>query len=475
MRRYGCWIHGEEKEGPFHYSLVDPCSQEKIAEVAGAREELVDLAMESAGSGFAQWRAMTVHQRAGALRAMADSMRRGADSLSHLLSREVGKPLGAARDEVLSAASLFDYFAEEGCRLTGRIPLLGVAREQVMIVREPVGVVVAITPFNYPLSTLAAKVAPALAAGCCVVAKPDEHTPASTLEVARMAFQAGLPPGAFNVLTGDGPSTGRLVVSHPIPRMVTFTGSTEVGKEIQRSCAETVKKVVLELGGNCPAIICGDAPWPDLLPQLIAQSFKNSGQYCYRISRFYLAEEIFEDFVREFVRHAGALKVGPAMASGTDLGPLNNVEVLSRVKGQVEQALADGAQLKLGGGGGHVPTPGFYYPPTVLTDVRRACGIRHQEVFGPVVVAMPFRNPEDALEDVNASPYGLAGYIFTKDLALALDLVGKLEVGSVWVNRIHQAYAEVPFGGMKESGLGREKSGYGLEEFTELKSIYLSY
>lgn len=475
MSLYGCWIHGEEKQGPLRYALVDPCSEEKFAEVAGAREELVDLAVESCSIGLAQWRVLTVHQRAGTLRAMAESMRRSLDTLSRLLSQEVGKPLGAARDEVLSAASLFEFFAEEACRLTGRIPLLGLAREQVMIVREPVGVVVAVTPFNYPLSTLAAKVAPALAAGCSVVAKPDEHTPASTLELARMGSQAGLPPGVFNVVTGDGPSTGRSLVSHPVPRLVTFTGSTEVGKEIQRACAETVKRVVLELGGNCPAFVCGDAPWPDLLPQLIAQSFKNSGQYCYRISRFYVAQEIFDDFVREFSRCAKALKVGPATAPETDLGPLNNVEVLERVKSQVKQALEDGARLKLGGSEADIPHTGYYCPPTVLTDVRRTCRIRHEEVFGPVVVIIPFQDPEDALADANASRYGLAGYVFTKDLALALDLVGRLEVGSVWVNRIHQAYAEVPFGGMKESGLGREKSGYGLEEFTELKSVYLSY
>jgi succinate-semialdehyde dehydrogenase/glutarate-semialdehyde dehydrogenase len=233
--------------------------------------------------------------------------------------------------------------------------------------------------------------------------------------------------------------------------------------------------VVLELGGNCPAIVCEDAPWRHIMPQLIAQCYKNSGQYCYRISRLYVARGIFGEFLEEFVRQSGALRVGPADDPGTDLGPLNNSGILERVERQVQRALFNGALLRSGGSGARPGSPGFYYPPTVLLDEHRASPIRCEEVFGPVVLVMPFHDPEEALADANASPHGLAGYIFTRDLALALDLVGRLEVGSIWVNRIHQAYPEVPFGGMKESGLGREKSGYGLEEFTELKSVYLSY
>ncbi len=475
MRVYRCWIQGEEREGPIRYPLIDPCSGEAYGELEGADADLVSLAMESSQKALSAWRAFSAHQRAKVLRAVADAMRGTAEQLSQLLSREVGKTLSAARDEVLSAASLFDFFAEEASRLSGRIPLLGMAREQVMILREPIGVVVAITPFNYPLSTLTAKVAPALAVGCSVVAKPDEHTPASTLEVARLAVEAGLPPGVFNVLVGDGPVTGREAVMHPIPRMVTFTGSTVVGKEIQRACAEKVKRVVLELGGNCPAIVCRDAPWQALMPQLIAQCYKNSGQYCYRISRIYVAREIFDDFLEEFILHSESLRVGHAQNPETDLGPLNNAEILARVERQVQRALHEGARLRTGGDVARSRTSGFYYPPTVLVDPHRVTGIRLEEVFGPVIVVIPFNDPGDAVADANASPFGLAGYIFTGDLALALDLVGRLEVGSIWVNRIHQAYAEVPFGGVKESGLGREKSGYGLEEFTELKSVYLSY
>lgn len=475
MRVHCCWIDGQERPGTLRRSLIDPCTGAVYAEAAGADVELVDEAMESARRVFPRWRAFSAHERAGVLRAVGGAIRSRLEELMHSLSREVGKPLAAAREEVLSAASLFEFFAEEATRLSGRMPLLGIEREHVMILREPVGVALAITPFNYPLSTLCTKVAPALAVGCTVVAKPDEHTPGSTLEIARLAVEAGLPPGAFNVILGDGPLTGRVAVNHPVPRMVTFTGSTEVGKQIQRACAERVKRVVLELGGNCPAIVCADAPWRRLMPQLISQCYKNSGQYCYRISRLYVAQQIFEPFLREFILQSRGLKIGPADDPATDLGPLNNAGILERVESQVRRALAGGVRLESGGDGARPRGPGFYYPPTVLVDVHRSSPIRCEEVFGPVALVMPFQDPEEALADANASPYGLAGYIFTRDLALALELVGRLEVGSVWVNRIHQAFAQVPFGGMKESGLGREKSGWGLEEFTELKAVYFSY
>jgi len=475
LRIHSCWIHGEERAGEVRRPLIDPCTGAVYAEAAEADAGLVDQAMESASEVFPRWRALSAHERSSVLRAVARSIRSQLDGLTHVLSREVGKPLGAAREEVLSAASLFDFFAEEASRLSGRIPLLGIEREHVMILREPVGVALAVTPFNYPLSTLSTKVAPALAAGCTVVAKPDEHTPASTLEVARLAVEAGLPPGAFNVILGDGPTTGRMAVNHSVPRMVTFTGSTEVGKEIQRVCAERVKRVVLELGGNCPAIVFADAPWRRLMPRLITQCYKNSGQYCYRISRLYVSREIFDPFLEEFIARSQALKVGPADDPGTDLGPLNNAHILERVERQVQRAVADGAKLESGGSRVPFEKSGFYYPPTVLVDSRMKSSIRLEEVFGPVVVVMPFQDAEEALADANATRYGLAAYVFTNDLALALDLVGRLEAGSVWVNRIHQAYAQVPFGGMKESGLGREKSGWGLEEFTELKAVYFSY
>jgi succinate-semialdehyde dehydrogenase/glutarate-semialdehyde dehydrogenase len=316
---------------------------------------------------------------------------------------------------------------------------------------------------------------PALAVGCSLIAKPDEHTPLSTLELAQLGARAGLPPGVFNVLTGPGTVTGRLMVEHPVPGLITFTGSTQVGKEIQAASARYVRKTILELGGNCPAIVCEDASWRDLLPQFVQQSLKNSGQYCYRTSRFYVQDSIYEDFLRQFIKIATTLRVGHPKDPDVQLGPLNNADILARVRSQVETAVEEGARVECGGNSSSVSDRGFYYPPTVLTRVGSHLSILQEEVFGPVVLITPLSDMQKAIEEANATPYGLAAYLFTTNLANAMEWANRLEVGSVWVNRIHQAYHEAPFGGMKESGLGREKSRFGLEEYTELKTIYLSY
>lgn len=470
-----CWIHGEAKSGGAEYPLVNPSNGEVFAHAVAADAHLVDSALRSAQRSLRDWRRVPAYERAAMLHSLAELVRNGRDELASLLSQEVGKPLQAALDEVISAASHIDYFAEESLRLTGEIPLLAYRREQVLIVREPVGVVVTITPFNYPLSTLVTKIAPALAVGCTVVSKPDEHTPLSTLRLARLAIDAGMPPGVFNVVTGPGPGTGSLLIDHPIPRLIAFTGSTAVGKEIHSACAKWVRKTVLELGGHCPAIVCKDAAWRELLPQLLSQSLKNCGQYCYRISRIYVERKIHGDFLEAFVKLASLLRIGPAMDSGVELGPLNNEKVLDRVRRQVAMAVEEGAHVEIGGDLSGLPRQGFFYPPTVLTGVKSEMAILREEIFGPVVIISSFDDIQDAITEANATPYGLAAYLFTKDLANALAGANELEVGSVWINRIHQAYPEAPFGGMKESGLGREKSRFGIEEYTELKTVYLSY
>lgn len=475
MLSCGCWIHGEEKSGGKRYPLIDPATAEVFGQSVDADAKLVDEALESAREGFNGWRMLPVARRADLLHALARRLCREVDELADLLRLEVGKPLKAARDEVLKTATHLDYFAEESRRQEGRIPLLGNPREQVLIVREPVGVVAAITPYNYPLSTLACKLAPALAVGCSVVAKPDEHTPLSTVRFARLASEEGFPPGVFNVITGFGPGAGRLLVNHPLPRLVTFTGSTETGKEILAVCSKYVRKAVMELGGNCPAIICADAPWRDILPQVVLQSLKNSGQYCYRIGRLYVAEEIADAFLGELTRHLDRLRMGPPGAEDTDLGPLNHQEALLKVRAQVAEALSQGARLEyrsdLPGNCGR----GFYHPVTVLSGVTPEMSIFHQEVFGPVLSVVSFKDVPEAIRSANSTSFGLAAYLFSGNLANALDWAGQIEAGSVWINRIHQAYQEAPFGGMKESGLGREKSRYGLEEYTELKTLYVSY
>lgn len=475
MESYGCWINGERRDGERWTFVVDPSTGRAFAQATAADAPLVEAALESARRSLPAWRSTPALRRSALLHALAATVRCRADELARLLSREVGKPVGAAVDEVLSCAALVDYFAEESLRLTGEIPLQGYHRERVLIVREPVGVVAAITPFNYPLSTLASKMGPALGVGCTLVAKPDEHTPLTTLKLAELASEAGFPSGVFNVVTGLGHETGRLLVNHPVPRLITFTGSTAVGKEIQVVSARWVRKVILELGGHCPAILCADAPWRRIMPQLIAQSFKNCGQYCYRITRILVAREIYSDFLSEWVDAAARLRVGPASDPMTELGPLNHPEILDRISEHVATAVREGAHIETGGRSLAVGEGGFYYAPTVLTGEATEVAHMNEEVFGPVVLVSPFDDVDSAIEAANATPYGLAAYLFTADLGRALECADRLEAGSVWINRVHQSYPEAPFGGMKQSGLGREKSHFGVEEFTELKTLYLSY
>jgi succinate-semialdehyde dehydrogenase / glutarate-semialdehyde dehydrogenase len=476
---YPCFIHGREDglESAQWLPLLDPSTGEAFAQIPVASETLVDAAVDSAQRALGPWRDLSGAERAARLHALADGLRQEEQSFAALLMRESGKTWAAAVNEVTSAAALLDYFTEEGRRLSGHIPLLGHPRQQVLIVREPVGVVVAVTPFNYPLSTLIAKLAPALAVGCTVVAKPDEHTPLTTIKLAQLGLEKGLLPGAFNVVTGTGPETGSRLVNHPLPRLITFTGSTAVGKIIQTASAAFVRKTILELGGHCPAIISADADWQAVLPQIVGQIFKHSGQYCYRISRLLVADSLFQEVLKSLVKAATRLKVGPADDASTDLGPLNHADILRQVAAQVEEAVAEGARVLLGGSPVTIPgyEGGFYYPPTILADVRDDMAIMREEVFGPVVMVQSYADTDQALELANATPYGLAGYIFSGNVGDALEWAGRLECGSIWINHIHQAVPEAPFGGMKESGLGREKSRFGIEEYTELKTIYLTY
>ena len=471
----GCFIDACEIMEGETYPLIDPSTGETFARSTAAGERLVDKALRGALEGFSKWRSTHASHRAGILHTLARRLREDQEHLALLICREIGKTLPAARAEVQSTAALMDYFAEEGLRIRGELPLLGYDRERVLIVREPVGVVGAITPYNYPLSTLACKLAPALAVGCTVVAKPDERTPLSTVRMAGLAVEAGLPPGAFNVVTGTGPGAGRLLAEHPVPRLIAFTGSREVGKEVLAMSGRWVRKAIMELGGSCPAIISKDAPWRDFLAAIVNQSMKNSGQYCYRISRIYVASEIFRDFLAAFVDSLRRLRTGPATEAGVDVGPLGDERALARIRAQVDAAVKEGARVEIGGGSPDGHLRGFYYSPTVLTGVEPGMAITQQEIFGPVVIVTPVRDMEAAVREANDTPYGLAAYLFSRDLASALEWADRLEVGSVWVNRIHQAYHEAPFGGMKESGLGREKSRFGIEEYTELKTIYMSY
>ena len=456
--------------------VVNPATGERIDSVPMGDAEDADRAIAAAAGAFKQWRRVPMARRAKLQHLAAQRLRERADEFARLLTQELGRPLHGAKVEIERSADLLDYFAEEGLRLSGEMPMINEAHERVLVVKEPVGVVVAIAPFNYPITLLTFKLGAALMTGCTVVAKPASDTPLTTLLLAELFSQVGYPPGVFNALTGSGGELGRALVEHPTPRKIGFTGSSPAGKRIAAMAAASNKRLTLEMGGQSAAIVCADANLDVAVPALVRHAFANSGQFCYRVNRIYVAPEIYRQFVDRFGAGAAALTVGNGLDPGCDLGPMVNEEIFSTSVDHVADALAQGARLAAGGarltGGAY--DRGFFFPPTVLVDTQPAMKIMREETFGPVVGVMPFASLPAAVEMANDTPFGLAGYVFSRDLGVALQLAEELEAGSVWVNDIHRSYNMVPFGGYKESGLGREKSRYGLEAYLELKTIYLS-
>jgi succinate-semialdehyde dehydrogenase/glutarate-semialdehyde dehydrogenase len=472
------FIHGEWTPSTTSRTIAvtNPATGEVVDAVPLGSAADADRAVASSSSAWKKWRRVPTAERARLQHAAAQRLRERADEFARLLTLELGRPLAGSRTEVGRTADLLDYFAEEGLRLKGEIPMLDEAGERVLVVKEPVGVVVAIAPFNYPLTLLTFKLGAALVTGCTVVAKPATATPLTTLKLAELFRQVGYPPGVFNALTGSGGELGNALVAHPTPRKVAFTGSSAAGKRIAALAAATNKRVTLEMGGQSPAIVCRDADLDRAVPAIVKHAFANSGQFCYRVNRIYAHREVYRPFVERFVEAAAKLEVGNGLEPGSDLGPLVNEEIFATSASHVEDAIAKGARAVLGGARlrGGAFEAGWFFPPTLLVDTTHAMKVMTEETFGPVVGVMPFDELPAAIELANDSPYGLAGYVFSRDLATALRASEELEAGSVWVNDIHRSYNLVPFGGYKESGLGREKSHHGLDEYLELKTIYLA-
>lgn len=462
-----CWIDGQEIKPNSDLAVENPADGSLIARVPLAGPGEVALAVEAASRALTTWKFSPVEKRSDALHRLALLIKNHKEELAVILSREVGKPISAARAEVESASEFLIYCAEEAKRLRGY------AGNGFLVKHEPAGVCAVITPFNYPVSTLVTKIGPALAVGCSVVIKPDEHTPLTTLAVAKLSTEAGFPPGTINVLTGPGIPTGEAILDHPDVRVVSFTGSTEVGKRIYAKSSTFIRRLVLELGGNCPALVAPDSRWRSFISAMVRQAFKNSGQYCYRITRFIVHETIYDEFVKDFVRVTKTLKIGHPLDPETELGPLNNRRIFEKFFNQVKRVYESGARLLTGA----LPdtkeaSRGYYCSPLVFSEIPDTVDVCREEFFGPVVFLFRYQKDEEALELANASNFGLAAYVFTDDMERASFWTKNIEAGSVWVNSIHQARFDAPFGGYKESGLGREKSTYGFEAFTELKTIY---
>jgi succinate-semialdehyde dehydrogenase / glutarate-semialdehyde dehydrogenase len=455
--------------------VIDPTTGEEFDSVPLGSAADANQAIKSSAQAFVGWKQTPMSERVTIQKACAATMRQNAKQIASLLSRELGRPLSGCLQEIGRAAELLDVYAEEGLRLQGTFALGSAQGEKTLVTREPVGVVVAITPFNYPINLLMFKLGAALIAGCTVVAKPSEDTPLSTLLLAELFFEAGMPKGAFNVVTGDR-KIGEALVAHPTPRKIAFTGSVPAGKAIAAAAAGTLKRITLELGGQSAAIVCADADLEKTAATICRHSFANSGQFCYRVARVYAERKIYEPLLEKIKERIKLYTLAPENGEG-DFGPMVNKKMFANSIKHIEDAKTRGARILAGGkrlqGPGY--DGGFYLPPTLVADAPIDSLLMREETFGPVLSIAPVDNAQEALALANDTPFGLAGFVFTRNLAKGLTLCEGMEAGSVWLNDIQRSSHHVPFGGMKQNGIGREKGRYGVEDYLEWKSIYLSY
>lgn len=450
------------------FSVVNPATGKSIAEVADLSSGDCVAAIDAAAAAFPSWAKWTAKARAQVLKQWFQLIETHADALAALITEEMGKPLAEARGEVTYGASFVDWFAEEGRRIYGQVIPPHMADKRVLTIRQPVGVVAAITPWNFPLAMITRKVSPALAAGCTVVVKPSEDTPLTALAVCALAEKAGMPPGVLNCVTGmDAPAIGALLTSDPRVRKVTFTGSTAVGKILYRQCADTVKKLSLELGGNAPFIVFDDADLEAAVDGAMLCKFRNAGQTCVCANRILVQSGIHDRFVAAFAARVSALKVMNGDQPGAEIGPLINHDGLAKVRAHVKDALAQGAEVVVGGGD-HAAGP-LFYTPTVLTGVTASMRMAQEETFGPVAPVYRFETEDEAVALANDTPYGLAAYFYTRDLSRTFRVYEALDYGIIGVNTGIISTEVAPFGGVKESGLGREGGPHGIDEFLETK------
>ena len=448
--------------------VFDKATGEEIARVPDLGAAETNAAIEAAHRAFPAWSKLLAKERSKIIRRWYDLIMEHADELALLLTREQGKPLAEARGEIIYGANFVELFAEEAKRVYGETIPTHKADARVILMRQPIGVVGAITPWNFPSAMITRKVSPALAAGCTVVVKPAEDTPLSALALAELAQRAGIPKGVFNVVTAKDPvPVGRALTESPLVRMITFTGSTEVGKILMQQAASTVKRVGMELGGNAPFIVFDDADLDRAVAGALASKFRNAGQTCVCANRILVQDGVYDAFAEKLTAAVKQLKVGPGTEQGTTVGPLINTAALEKVEEHVADALSHGAKAVIGG----KPSPlgGNFYEPTVLTGVTPQMKVSREETFGPVAPLFRFHTEEEAIRMANDTQFGLAAYFFTRDLGRCWRVAEALEYGIVGVNEGITSTEIAPFGGWKESGIGREGSHHGIEEFLEMK------
>ncbi len=426
-------------------------------------------AIEAAARALPEWSKRTAKERATVLRRFAEAMITNADDLAIIMTSEQGKPLAEARGEIGYAASFLEWFAEEGKRVYGEIIPTFRADARLMVLRQPVGVAAAITPWNFPAAMITRKLGPALAAGCTFVCKPAPQTPFSALALAELGRRAGLPDGVLNIVTGDAAAIGSELTGNPLVRKFSFTGSTAVGKTLLAQCAGTVKKVSLELGGNAPFIVFEDADLEAVVQGVMASKYRNTGQTCVCANRLFVHTSVYDEFAARLVTAVSALRVGAGLSGPTDQGPLIDERALAKVEAHVADAVAQGARIA--SGGRRHALGGNFYEPTVLLDVTPGMRVAREETFGPVAPLIRFTDEAEVLRLANDTAAGLAAYFFTRDLARSWRVQEALEYGLIGVNTGLISTEVAPFGGVKESGLGREGSRHGIDDYTELKYV----
>lgn len=450
--------------------VLDPATGQHVGHVPACDEVDTRNAIEAAQAALPAWSALTAHARASLLRKWHDLMLVHADDLALLMTLEQGKPLAEAKGEILYGASFVQWFAEEGIRAYGETIPATQANRRIITRKVPVGVCAAITPWNFPNAMITRKLAPAFAAGCTAVVKPSDLTPFSALALAELAHRAGFPAGVLNVVTGMPEAIGAELTSNPTVRKVTFTGSTRVGKLLLRQCADTVKRVSMELGGNAPVIVFDDANLEQAVAGIMASKFRNTGQTCVCANRIYVQDGIYEKLAQRLSVEVQKLKMGPGTEAGVNVGPLINKAALHKVETHVADAKAKGATAIVGGTVSALG--GQYFAPTVLVDATDEMQLVNEETFGPVAALFRFRTESEVVRRANDTPYGLAAYLFTSDVNRAFRVSEALEAGMVGVNTGVISSAVAPFGGVKESGLGREGAHHGLDEFLEVQTLH---
>ncbi len=472
LLRCQAFVQGEWTSGERQFDVVNPATGERIARVPDLGPADAERAIAAAQAAFAPWAAKTGKERALILRKWFDLIVANMNDLALLMTAEQGKPLAEAKGEVVYGASFVEWFAEEAKRVNGDVLASPAADKRLLTLKQPIGVCAAITPWNFPIAMITRKIAPALAAGCTIVIKPAEQTPLSALALAELARRAGLPAGVINVLTADSERSiaiGKVLCDSPVVRHLSFTGSTPVGRILMAQSAPTIKKLALELGGHAPFIVFDDADIDAAVDGALVSKYRNAGQTCVCTNRFYVHDKVHDEFVQKFAAAAAKIRVGNGLEAGVQQGPLIDGQALAKVAEHVADALARGAKLEAGGGAHALG--GLFYQPTVLSDVGPDMQIMREETFGPVAAVVRFSSEDEVIAAANDTDYGLASYFYSRDLGRVWRVAERLEYGMVGINTGIISNEVGPFGGVKQSGLGREGSKYGIDEYLELKYL----